>query len=172
MSADDRLDGFVTGVVGSGEVVDGPDARDDAVIGDWTMLVVACARINAAARRALADRHGLDLQSFEVLFQLSRCPGRRQTSGELAGEVSYSSGGFTKLADRLERSGFVARSADPHDRRLVWLELTRTGLDVVRRASADHAEFLRRSVVERLGAEQFALVTDAMRALLGVDAAI
>ena len=147
-----------------------PHLADDVVIGDWTVLVAACARVRAEARRSLAARHALDLSVFEVLFQLSRCPAGRQTSSELAAEVSYSSGGFTKLADRLERDGLVVRRSDARDRRLVWIELTEAGFDVVGAASVDHAAFLRDALVERLGAERFSLVAQAMRTLLEADA--
>ena len=45
----------------------------------------------------------------------------------LVDEVSFSSGGFTKLADRLEADGLIERRDDPTDRRVRNAALTPEG---------------------------------------------
>ena len=112
---------------------------------------------SAATRRALLDRMGelkpalerrlrvrlpedlrTDLQSvtmhqLEALRLLER-DGLRMR--ELARELDISEPAATALADRLVRGGFVARHADPTDRRIVRLELSPKGQRLMSRWGA------------------------------------
>ncbi|MFI6896116.1 MarR family winged helix-turn-helix transcriptional regulator [Streptomyces sp. NPDC050256] len=51
------------------------------------------------------------------------------TSGELAARTGLTTGATTRLIDRLERSGFVRRAADPDDRRKVVVKPVADALD-------------------------------------------
>ena len=62
---------------------------------------------------------------------------------QLAREVSLSSGGFTKLADRLERNGYLVRQACALDRRVTYATLTKKGLDLAEQARTKHVALLR-----------------------------
>lgn len=67
--------------------------------------------------QAIADRVGLtatDLKTID-LFNLFG----PMSPGRLAGLTGLTTGGVTRLIDRLERAGFVRREPDPHDRRRV-----------------------------------------------------
>lgn len=59
------------------------------------------------------DLHHTDVQALSVLAMA----GGQLTAGELALAIELSSGATTRLVDRLERVGHVARHADPVDRR-------------------------------------------------------
>jgi DNA-binding MarR family transcriptional regulator len=48
----------------------------------------------------------------------------RITAGALARESRLTTGAITGVIDRLERAGYVQRTADPNDRRRVLVELT------------------------------------------------
>jgi DNA-binding MarR family transcriptional regulator len=48
----------------------------------------------------------------------------RMTAGELSRESGLTTGAITAVIDRLERAGYVQRTADPDDRRRVLVELT------------------------------------------------
>lgn len=63
-----------------------------------------------AARESL---HATDVQALSVLAMA----GGHLGAGELARALELSSGATTRLIDRLERVGHVARSTDPDDRR-------------------------------------------------------
>ena len=52
---------------------------------------------------------GIPITWAEVLFRLRRTPGEALPSTRLAREVSFSSGGFTELMDRLVAAGLVER---------------------------------------------------------------
>jgi len=60
-----------------------------------------------------------DLRCLDILERLGP-----MTAGELAAHSGLTTGATTTLIDRLERSGFAARSRDTGDRRKVLIDLT------------------------------------------------
>lgn len=85
------------------------------------------------------DEFDLSVSSFSVLAALRRQgPPYRCTAGQLADTNLVSTGGITQRVDRLAQDGFVRRDRDPVDRRVVYVELTDKGLDVVDRVSEAH----------------------------------
>jgi DNA-binding MarR family transcriptional regulator len=57
--------------------------------------------------------------------------GTIDTPAELARQINVDSGAMTRTLDRLETKGFLTRRRSQADRRVVKLELTATGNDVV-----------------------------------------
>ncbi|MFC4867218.1 MULTISPECIES: MarR family winged helix-turn-helix transcriptional regulator [Streptomonospora] len=125
---------------------------DDEVITAWGLLVEAQSETSPLLLRGV-DPSGGDMSGpwFEVLIRLQRSPGNRLPMSALAREVSLSSGGFTKLADRLERQGYLARTSCPDDRRVVYAELTPAGREFADKARAQHVVLLREHVLGPLG---------------------
>jgi DNA-binding MarR family transcriptional regulator len=75
---------------------------------------------------------GLDIGLFDVLATLRRIgPPYRLTPGELDDWCLVTSGGMTARLQRLEEAGFVARRQDTNDGRVVRVELTPAGLELV-----------------------------------------
>jgi DNA-binding MarR family transcriptional regulator len=71
--------------------------------------------------QAVAARFGLhttDLECLDLIFMHGQV-----TAGELAKAVGLTSGAVTALIDRLERAGYVARAADPGDRRRILVRV-------------------------------------------------
>lgn len=114
------------------------------------LLVEANARLTRLLDAELQASDGITLQTFEVLLRLSRSPEGRMTMSDLAAAVALTTGGVTRLADRLADEGLVERVACPSDRRVVHLALTREGRRVFRRAMAHHAVALDEHVGSRL----------------------
>lgn len=65
------------------------------------------------------------------------------TIGDLAEYLALRHHSAVGLIDRAERSGLVERSRDPDDHRVIRLELTANGDDLIRRLSQAHLEELR-----------------------------
>jgi DNA-binding MarR family transcriptional regulator len=65
-----------------------------------------------------------DARCLDILEQHGRI-----SAGELATESNLSTGAITAVVDRLERAGYVHRTADPSDRRRVLVELTQEAQD-------------------------------------------
>ena len=77
--------------------------------------------------RGLEERCDLPHTWFEVLLRLDRTPDRRLTIGDLGRQVLLTSGGITRLVDRMVVAGLVAREACPSDRRVQWVVPTPAG---------------------------------------------
>ncbi len=60
----------------------------------------------------------------------------------LAKHLKISPSGTTGLIDRLILQGLVARKADLHDRRIVWIELTAKGRGIIKSISKQKTETL------------------------------
>jgi hypothetical protein len=91
------------------------------------VLVEGYSRVTARLQQDLQEECGLPPTWFEVLLRLARTPGGRLRMTELAGQVSFTSGGFTRLADRLEAAGYLQREPCPTDRRAAFAVITAEG---------------------------------------------
>lgn len=69
--------------------------------------------------------HGITPSQFLVLKKLSE---GKVTVSELSEHLGVSLSAITSLVDRLKKSGYVERTRDEQDRRLVWLAATPLGL--------------------------------------------
>src|SRR4051794_40508777 len=75
----------------------------------------------------LRESHELSLAFFEPLRLMSRAGADSMRVGDLARELRITVGGTSKLVDRIERAGLVAREPDPDDRRASRVALTTAG---------------------------------------------
>ena len=130
-----------------------PCGVDDERIFTFGLLLESHARLTRLLDAELQHSDGITLQTFEVLLRISRAPEGYVTMTELAEAVSLTTGGITRLADRLESDGLVERRSCPTDRRKVHLTLTETGRTVLDRAVDHHLESLDRHVASRIDAE-------------------
>ena len=115
----------------------------EAELGAWRGLV----RVHAGLARELDVEldacHGLPLSSYEVLRSLSKMPAGRMRMAELAEHVLLSRSGMTRLIDRLEREGLVARSTCDKDGRGCYAVLTDLGREKVEQARGTHIAVVR-----------------------------
>lgn len=141
------------------------DGVDDAqLITNWGLVVEGFAAMERVLR---ADMEQSDLVPvwFEVLLRVARSPDHRMPMTQLAAEVSFSSGGFTKLADRIAEAGYVERVACDADRRVIWITLTPHGEKIIEAATAHHVDCLRATVLATLGEQRLTELGESMRAL-------
>src|SRR2546423_11021428 len=75
----------------------------------------------------LRESHELPLAFFESLLFISRSPRSGMRVGDLARALRVTVGGTSKLVDRIERAGLIAREPDPDDRRASRVVLTKAG---------------------------------------------
>jgi DNA-binding MarR family transcriptional regulator len=88
----------------------------------------------------------------------------------LARQVAFSSGGFTKVADRLEQAGLIERQPCPRDRRVTNAVLTPAGRAHAERAVAIYSAGLHDLVLTHLGADGLRAVAAQMSLLSGETA--
>jgi DNA-binding MarR family transcriptional regulator len=91
--------------------------------------------LKAELETALADEIGIGLADHEALINLKHHDGSLRMT-DIADLLILSRGGTTKLVDRLEDAGLVARAAAPDDRRVTMVEITAEGGRVVARSRA------------------------------------
>jgi DNA-binding MarR family transcriptional regulator len=71
----------------------------------------------------------LDMAPIAVIGRVLRAARylERAVERELSHHLLFTSGGLTKLLERLERSGLISREPGPGDRRVVLVQLTEEG---------------------------------------------
>ncbi|GAB3475512.1 MarR family winged helix-turn-helix transcriptional regulator [Amycolatopsis cihanbeyliensis] len=131
----------------------------------WGLVIEGYLATQERLMGEIAERFGLAPASFDILVRLIRSPECRMPMTRLAGEAALSSGGFTKVADRLVAAGLIRRAPSERDRRVTYVVLTEHGRDVAERARHACAEILRRRVLEPLGPAASASLAEAMRTL-------
>ncbi len=109
-----------------------------AELASWRSFLRAHATITKTLEAELEIEQQLSLAAYDVLVQLSEAPERRLRMTELADAVLLSRSGVTRLVDRLEKVGLVARSRVADDGRGVAAELTEAG-SVPAAGGRDHA---------------------------------
>jgi DNA-binding MarR family transcriptional regulator len=119
-------------------------------LGAWRAFLRAHASITRALEAELLTEQELSLASYDVLVQLAEAPDRRLRMTELADAVLLSRSGITRLVDRLEKGGLVARCPVENDGRGVAARLTDNGLSRLRTASRTHLRGIGQHFVARL----------------------
>ena len=139
----------------------------DDRIHTFGLLVEAYARLTRLLDADLEQSDGISLQTYEVLLRLGRSPDGWMTMTALADAVALTTGGVTRLADRLAGDGLVERVACPTDRRVVHLALTATGKKVLQRASRHHLAALDEHMMSRVDPADLPALRRALDALRG-----
>ncbi|SFT05359.1 MarR family winged helix-turn-helix transcriptional regulator [Saccharopolyspora flava] len=141
-------------------------AVDDDEIVTWWGLVIEGYHVTAEKlAAAIMEGYGLPMASFDILIRLVRSPDNRMPMTKLAREAALSSGGFTKVADRLAKADLIRRVPSETDRRVTYAELTEHGLEVANRARETCAQVLREHVLAPLGKTDSLALAQAMRTL-------
>lgn len=93
---------------------------------------------------------GVSMPEYSVLALLGQAGRGGMRMSELAKQRLMSTGGFTRLADRLERRGFIERKRATQDKRGFLAILTPQGRAVLRKAWKKQYGDLRRLFFDRL----------------------
>jgi DNA-binding MarR family transcriptional regulator len=138
----------------------GEICSSDELVSAWTCVVRGYTHVTQVLTAQVERETGLAAASFLALVWLLRGGGRAVPLTTLARHLAFSSGGFTKVADRLEQAGFITREPSSCDRRVTNAALTPAGRARAERALAVYSAGLRELVLHRLG-------IDELRALAG-----
>jgi DNA-binding MarR family transcriptional regulator len=131
----------------------------------WGLFFEAYEGIQRRLDRELRAEVNLPDGWLEVLLRIGRTPGQAVPMTQLAEMVLFSSGGFTKLADRMEKADLIHRAPCPTDRRSLLATLTPEGQRVLDQALAVHVPGIQRHVIDRLDAAQRQQLEQILRTL-------
>ncbi len=93
----------------------------------WRRFLVAHARIKRELDRRLESAGHVDLDVYEILLALENAENQKLRMSDLADRKAFSRSGLTRLADRLEEQGLIAREPCLDDRRGSFAVLTAKG---------------------------------------------
>ncbi|MDX6582560.1 MAG: hypothetical protein QOI10_1744 [Solirubrobacterales bacterium] len=120
----------------------------------WRGMLEAHSRVVHELDAELERDHDLPLSSYEVLMYLADAEGERLRMSELADRLLLSRSGITRLVDRLERQGLIARQRCSDDGRGFYALLTEDGRAKLAAARPDHLAGVRRHFLEHLDRDQ------------------
>ena len=127
----------------------GGDRLTPLELGAWREFL----RVHAVVTRELDEElrrvHGLPLSSYDVLVSLESAPARQMRMSELADVVLLSRSGLTRLVERLERDGLLARADCPEDARGSLAVLSDAGATRLAEARKTHLRGVRERFLDQ-----------------------
>jgi DNA-binding MarR family transcriptional regulator len=134
------------------------------VLAAWESVVRAVTGTHRAVLGTV-ERRGVAGPEFSALHLLYRSPERRLPMSRLARDLQMTSGGFTRLADRLGRDGLIDRRNSADDRRVIFAVLTDKGTDLVTDLLDEYYGGLREHVLDVLGPDGVLALADTVAVL-------
>ncbi|WP_405592147.1 MarR family winged helix-turn-helix transcriptional regulator [Streptomyces sp. NBC_01190] len=128
----------------------------------WRALSRAVVVIPRVLDADLLESQGLNGTEYSVLMNLSEAPGRSLRMSELAGYVSITVSGVSRVVERLSRRGLVERVRAESDGRGQIAKLTPAGLERLEEAWPTHLAGVRRHVMDHLRGIDLAAFAEAV----------
>ena len=122
----------------------------DPVVRAWTRLVRAQQHVLGAVERDLKAAGHPPLAWYDVLLELTRAPQGRLRPFEIEKETLLTQYNLSRLLDRLEKQGLVARAPCEADGRGQWVVVTKAGRALQARMWDVYAQAIQRHVGDKL----------------------
>lgn len=148
----------------------GPDISDEQLAARWHEIVAASAQLHRLLDQDL-EVAGVSPPWYPALELLLQADEHRLPMSTLARELNMTSGGFSKLADRMAADGLIDRRGTTDDRRVVHATLTGDGLRLARRARDAYVGALRRRLLVGVSGAELAAIARTLTALAAANAA-
>jgi DNA-binding MarR family transcriptional regulator len=140
------------------------EAPSALAVQSWLSVVRAYNLCTTVLSQRLAALN-LHIAEHEVLVNLLRLPGLTQQ--QLAERCFVAKSGISMLVTRMERAGWVERSASEADARARLLHLTSKGLALAKRAYAMQSEVVG-AMTARFSEEELSFVDESMQQVSSV----
>jgi DNA-binding MarR family transcriptional regulator len=133
-------------------------------------------RAQVTILRALASEFPseiISLNEYDVLFNITRAPGRRLRLKDLNRNVLITQPSVSRLVDRLASRGLLAKTHDPEDGRGTLVALTDEGFALFRRVAITHMQAINRHMGGGLDEAELRTLTelcDRLRVSVGETA--
>ncbi|GAA1008310.1 MarR family transcriptional regulator [Acrocarpospora pleiomorpha] len=137
---------------------------------NWYAFAYALIRLPAALDARMQRDAGMSHFEYLVMSGLSMMPDRTQRMSDLATYTASTLSRLSNVVSRLEKRGWVRRTADPTDGRYTLATLTEDGWATVAANAPAHVNEIRRLVFDPLTkAQQQQLGRIAQRILKAID---
>ena len=143
------------------EIGSAAEAVADERIQAFGVVLTTAARLERLLGLAMERDSGLTHPMFEVLLLLAAAP-EGVPMGDLSRGLVLTSGGATRLVDRMVEAGLVARERSREDKRVQVVTMTPAGSERMVEAARRHAAELERHVYDVLAPEQIRAVIDGL----------
>lgn len=127
----------------------------------WTRFLDAGRLLEEVLARHVAQDHGMSHSDYEVLVRLDGSGGEMRMS-TLADQVVSSAQKLTHTANRLEKRGWIERAAVEEDGRGLMARLLPPGRAALEAASGEHAELIKRFLLDAWSDEEQRLIAESM----------
>jgi DNA-binding MarR family transcriptional regulator len=144
---------------------------DEAELAAWRGFLRTYAVLVRELDADLRAAHGLSLTAYELLRFLDDAPDGRLRPGELSAAALLTPSGITRLCDRLERDGLIAREECEDDGRGSFVALTAAGRTRARQARATHLAGVRARFLAPLSVAEIGMLGRVWQRVAGEPAA-
>jgi DNA-binding MarR family transcriptional regulator len=139
------------------------DDLDPLDLAAWEAFVFAHAAAVGRIERDLARVGTVSLAWYDVLVALANAPDRRLRLNDLADRVVLSRSGLSRLVDRIEKAGLIAREPTPEDRRGLYAVLTPAGERAMRETWPAYANGIARHFAAHLDDDEKRVLATSLR---------
>ncbi|MBE7325152.1 MarR family transcriptional regulator [Nocardioides sp. Y6] len=124
----------------------------------WRALLLGHTLLQDRLDDDLRHAYDISMTEYEILVRLSEREGRQMRMAQLADSLAHSRSRVTHTVNRMEKAGYVSRSASPDDGRGVVATLTDKGMALLEDAAHVHVRGVRANLVDLVSEEDFAAV--------------
>ncbi|MEZ0064824.1 DNA-binding MarR family transcriptional regulator [Streptacidiphilus sp. MAP12-20] len=137
------------------------EAVADERVQAFGVLLTAAARLERLLGAAMERESGISHPMFEVLLRLAAAP-EGATMGDLSRDAVLTSGGATRLVDRMVDQGLVQRERSRSDRRIQVVTISALGASKLAEAARRHAQAIDEHVFQVLTPEQLTATIEGL----------
>lgn len=132
----------------------------------WLKLTALSMLMPSAVEGQLKRDAGISQFEYHVLAMLSEAEGHSLLMSNLAFRTNSSLSRLSHVVTRLEKQGWVSRSACPTDGRATMALLTDEGFAKIRATAPGHVEAVRRVVFDSLNQKQVSRLNELLNPIL------
>jgi len=131
----------------------------------WINFLRAHSAVTRQFNAELLATHGLTINDYDVLAQLSRAPEQALKRVELAERVLLTPSGITRLLKGLESAGWVSNRPCAEDARVTYAVLTPEGTKKLDEARETHVASVRALFSERFEKDELETLASLLERL-------
>jgi DNA-binding MarR family transcriptional regulator len=131
----------------------------------WINFLRAHAAVTRQFNAELLSTHGLTINDYDVLAQLSRAPEQALKRVDLVESVLLTASGITRLLKGLEAAGWVSNRPCEEDARVTYAVLTPAGKRKLGEARKTHVASVRALFSERFAKEELETLASLLERL-------